>query len=87
MSRPKWKKVNSNRNSECGSARLETLDWKNWWTDHSGFGYDAYLHVESLNCETVHRVYCRSAEACRVGMRDGELCWIVDRFEEKQVTK
>jgi len=82
MNKPRWRKVNSRRNSECGSARLETLDWSSWWTDT--IDGDHYLHVASTDGETVHRVYCRCASSCRLGMRDGVLYWIIDRFEQRE---
>lgn len=73
-----WRRVNSPRNSECGSARLQDLDWSNWWTDTSAG--DHYLHVASLDGETRHRVYCRvSTTAARLGQRAGVLYWLVER--------
>lgn len=75
MNKPRWRKINSPRNSEC-LARLDLLDWSNWWID--GNGFDTYLHVSKPDDGTVQRVYCRHAEECRIGMRNGELYWIVD---------
>lgn len=69
-------RVNSPRNSICGSARLEELDWENWFTD-TGFG-TMYLHVQSLDGETWHRVCCRKTAAPRLRLQDGVLYWLVD---------
>lgn len=83
MPRPKqvsWRRVNSPRNSECGSAALSSLDWTNWWTDTSGG--DHYLHVEHLQGETVHRVYCRLDGHPRIGQRAGVLYWLLDPKRE-----
>ena len=70
------RRVNSPRNSICGSARLAELDWTNWHTDNS-FG-SLYLHVRSLDGDTWHRVYCRKAETPRLRMIGGVLFWLID---------
>lgn len=75
MNKPRWRKINSPRNSQSTSP-LHLLDWSNWWID--GNGFDTYLHVSKPDDGTVHRVYCLNVEECRVGMRDGMLYWIVD---------
>lgn len=70
------RRVNSRRNSICGSARLADLDWSNWFTDTTGGGL--YLHVRSLDEEAWHRVQCRKAWGPRLKLVDGELFWLVD---------
>jgi hypothetical protein len=83
MPRPKqvsWRRVNSPRNSECGSARLQDLDWSNWWTDTSAGQH--YLHVAHRDGETFHRVYCRLGGPARIGMRNGLLYWLLDPPQE-----
>jgi len=83
MTRPKqvsWRRINSPRNSDCGSARLSELDWSNWWTDTSAG--DHYLHVAHRQNQTFHRVYCRANERPRIGQRDGVLYWLIDPKRE-----
>jgi len=75
-------KVNSRRNSTCGSARLGDLDWSNWRTDASCLGR-LYLHVQHSDGETWHRVFCRFKSA-RLAFRCGVLCWLVKRGEVNQ---
>ncbi len=69
-------RVNSPRNSICGSAILADLDWTNWFTDTTGGGL--YLHVRSLDEEAWYPVYCRQTAAARLLMQDGVLYWLVD---------
>lgn len=40
---PISRRVNSPRNSDCGSAKLADLDWSQWFTDNTSGGF--YLHV------------------------------------------
>ncbi len=75
ISGPVWRKVNSPRNSSCG-VDLDKLDWSNWWTD-SLHGVH-YLKVKEPRWGTVQRVYCKHANAPRVGVRNGTLCWLID---------
>jgi len=78
MKKPRWRRINSPRNSVCGSARLDSLDWSNWWSD--GWGPNVtHIHVARPEDETYHRVYCRQSANVRVGMKRGELCWIIDK--------
>ena len=70
------RRVNSPRNSICGSATLAELDWSHWFTDTTGGGL--YLHVRSLDAETWHRVYCRQTAAPRLRLLDDVLFWLVD---------
>lgn len=71
----KKKLVSSPRNSKCGTAKFKDLDWnKGWWTDDS-FGMH-YLHVHHKDGETIHRVYCRSAERPRLQVTNGKLYWL-----------
>lgn len=46
---PISRRVNSPRNSDCGSAKLADLDWSNWWTDGNcrigKYRYGIYIHV------------------------------------------
>ncbi len=69
-------KINSRRNSKCGSAKLAELDWSNWYTDDSGGG--RYLHVAGRDGETFHRVFCRRQEKPKICLVDGELMWVVE---------
>ena len=76
----KWQKVRAKRNSHMGVDPKE-LDWSNWWVDNS-FN-DFYLHVQHKSEGTVHRVYCKATKHpahghCRLGMKNGELYWILD---------
>lgn len=92
---PLRRKVNNPRNSTC-SAPLDRLDWDNWFTDY-GFaddagrmngGYNFYLHVHHEDGESIHRVYCREAVRRNVRPRlelvNGELVWLIDRYETRQ---
>jgi hypothetical protein len=83
---PIYRRIQSQKNSTCGSARLRDLDWSNWWMDQSV--NCVYLHVRRLhpeydgNCEahaTWHRVHCRMTDAPRIAVRNGKLCWVIDR--------
>ncbi len=65
-------KVESPRNSECGSERMSRLDFSTWWLD-PGIGGGPYLKVAGPD-DTVHRVFCRR-RTCGVCMVDGVLCW------------
>lgn len=69
-------RVDDPANSSCDSAKLASLDFKNWWTDTS---FDKlYLHVQHVSDGTVHRVYCRHAQQPRLQMFDGMLHWLID---------
>ena len=74
--------VHNKRNSKC-SYPMADLNWASWWTDtwHDVEGKitSFYLHVESLDGDSVQRVYCRKSETPRLMMKDGELYWLVDR--------
>lgn len=75
-------KVKSPRNSTCGSAHLNDLDWWNWFTDMGGA--EIYLHVAGPD-DTWHRVLCKHAaraESVRLRFSDGVLYWLVDREGE-----
>jgi len=72
---PVWRKVYSPRNSSCG-VDLDKLDWLNWWTDSLNGVH--YLKVKEPGQGTVQRVYCKHANAPRVGVRSGTLCWLID---------
>lgn len=84
---PKWLKINDEKNS-TSTTFLNRLDWKNWWTDGSCFPFGpAYLKVPHKKGRrwkkagldtTIHRVYCHKSYDPRLGMRDGELYWLVD---------
>lgn len=66
------------RNSDCRSARLAELDWRNWWTDADGFDTGLYLHVRRIDGNTIHRVFCRLGPKRRLAMIGGELYWLLD---------
>lgn len=67
--------VNSERNSEC-SVPLESLDWKNWFTDG---GASMYLHVYQLGDDgAICRVRCRRSDSPRLASLHGVLYWLVD---------
>lgn len=83
---PLRRAVASRRNSMCGSARLEDLDWSNWFAD--GRGGELYLHVRRLHPDfdgtdprdaTWHRVFCRQTDRARLTLIDGKLFWLIDR--------
>ena len=73
--------VRSPRNSYCGSARLEELDWSIWWTGTAGGQH--YLHVQHKDGETIHRVFCRLHECPRLEMWGGKLMWLIDREADR----
>jgi Lar family restriction alleviation protein len=82
-----WFKINSNRNSECGSGRLRDLDWANAYTD-TGFE-DLYLHVHRISDDTYHRVFPRRKNVTGIGWRRldpnnpiGTFFWIVSHSPE-----
>lgn len=88
MSTPKHSirrlRVDSPRNSRCGSADLRDLDWSNWWTDDSMDAH--YLHVQRNHPEidggkpgdeTSHRVFCRHCDRPRLRLIDGKLYWLI----------
>ena len=75
MSTVHRRRVNSPRNSICGSAILADLDWTNWFTDTTGGGL--YLHVQSLDGQTWARVYCRHADTPRLRLQAGVLYWLI----------
>ena len=70
-------KVDSPRNSACGSANLADLDWSTWWTDQIP-GAGLYLHVAHQRSDSYHRVRCRHSESARLLMDRGALKWLVD---------
>jgi hypothetical protein len=72
-----WRKVNSTSNSICRSAKLSDLDWSNWWTDELK-GWTTHLHVMDQDGESIHRVRHTCRSYIRLGMRNGELCWLED---------
>jgi len=74
---PSRRKVNNNRNSVCGSAQLEDLDWSRWFTDLIA-GHFFYLHVAGPD-NTWHRLCCRHSDKPRLSMKDGVLYWLIDR--------
>lgn len=80
---PSCHKVNSRRNSACGSARLEDLKWTDWWTDSGFTAKGMYLHVSHIGTGghegTSHRVYCKLTETPRLMLKNGELYWLVDK--------
>ena len=69
-------KVNSKRNSVCGSAKMSELDWSNWWSEGSVLN-GLYLNVKHKDGETVHRVFCLASRYPRLRLIDGELYWLV----------
>jgi hypothetical protein len=71
---PKRRLVNSRRYSEC-SIPLDRLDWSRWFTDG---GARVYLHVHSLDGDTIHRVYCRHDGPARLCLDGGKLWWLLD---------
>jgi hypothetical protein len=71
---PKRRLVNSSRNSEC-SMPLDRLDWSRWFTDG---GERVYLHVHSLDGDTIHRVYSRHDGPNRICFDHGKLWWLLD---------
>ena len=64
------------RKSMCCSARLEDLNFSDWWMDTS-FNLH-YLHVAHKDGETRHRVYCRGCDKPRLAMAAGYLVWIYE---------
>ena len=72
------RRVNSPRNSIC-CLRLADLDWTNWFTDTTGGGL--YLHVQSLDRDTWHTVYCRKTAAPRLRLMGGVLFWLIDEVK------
>lgn len=68
-------RVDSARNSMCGSISFRHLDWSDWFTDDSFKSH--YLHVAGPH-GTYHRVRCRDAERPRLSMAKGHLYWLVD---------
>ncbi len=73
-------RVESPRNSLCGSAQLDKLCWDRWFTDNS-FGC-FYLQVAKEEEEgemTYHRVYCSESEKPRLSMEQGILYWLVEK--------
>ena len=76
---PRRLRINSDRNSECGSESLNRLDWSYWWTDE--LGGVRYIHVARCDWRddpTFHRVFCRISDKPRLEMKDGVLYWLVD---------
>lgn len=85
-SKVRWthrKKVNSKRNSLCGTE-LAGLDWKTWYMDTSCGG--CYLHVRRWRLDegaTMWRVMCRATDHPRLALENGELYWLIDEPEQK----
>jgi hypothetical protein len=76
-------RVDSRRNSTCGSARLDDLDWSEWWTGTGLSGKMFILHVRHKEMrDTSHRVYCRTSDTPRLAFRGGVLYWLVSEEEE-----
>lgn len=75
----------SRRNSVCGSAAIESLDWSEWWTDSWDGRGVGYLKVPRHSDGTVHRVYCRHSDTPRIAMRDDVLYWLVDERAYSEV--
>jgi hypothetical protein len=75
------RRVDRARNSECGSARIEDLDFSRWWTDDT-FA-PLYIHVPHKNKRqgTIHRVFPRprGVKARLTMRRDGVLCWLLPK--------
>ena len=69
--------MNSERNSHCGSSRISDLNFNRWWTDSIN-GVHIYLHVESKDEETWHRVMCKQTDNPRLEMNNGKLFWLCD---------
>ena len=82
---PKWKPINDRRYSECGSYPLEELDWSQWWMDAWHEDAWRYIHVPSLDGDSVHRVRpkLRKGQSARMGLKDGVLFWLIDRPRAK----
>lgn len=86
-------KVNSRKNSTCGSAQLKELDWSNWFTDSGSMYWPrpvnrtipyCYLHVDhkkGVSYGGTHRVHCRAGDNVRLMLKNGELYWILDPNE------
>ena len=78
----RWLKVRSKRNSYC-SMGLKTMEWDNWWVDGLSAGRTAslYLHMRRVDEgeETWWRVYCKHTDKPRLGMRKGQLYWLIDK--------
>lgn len=76
---PLRRRAESSRNSECGTAKLDALDWINWWQDGGG-----YIHVRrdrKDEGETWHRVHPKPIagyECRRVAVSDGIVFWLYD---------
>lgn len=87
------RRVNCERHSLCGSARLRDLDWTHWFTDggiHTGLTgsvHVLYLHVRRIQTDegaTWHRVHPRRPrgyEECsvRLLLEAGVLYWLLDK--------
>ena len=76
--------VENPRNSSCGSARIDRLDFSSWWTDNSGDS-GIYLHVPHRPvmglAGTVHRVCPRDIKGyrcCRLEQTRTRLYWLYD---------
>ena len=83
--------VFSERNSTCGSARVDDLCSCGWWTDNSDPA-SLYIHVRKAD-GTVHRVWPRHIPGytCkRVGMQGrmhvAKLVWLYDANAEAHRT-
>lgn len=75
---PRYYEVANPQHSRCGSAKLKTLDFDRWFTDHS-FGQH-YLHVHSATGdESIHRVTCAYSATPRLAWSGGALWWLVDK--------
>ena len=54
----------------------------NWYVgDGETTRPDLFLHVYSLDGETIQRVYCRHSSSPRLRMIDGALYWLIDKEE------
>lgn len=91
MRGPRRLKVESPRNSECGSARLRDLNFSEWWTDSwtgEGIAGITHLKVPHKGGEgmegTVHRVYCKHSEKPRLMWKNGTLYWLVEHPHDSQ---
>ena len=83
-----WRRVNSTRNSYCGSCHMKQLDFTEWWMDTFDLEKSqwCYIHVASKDNETVHRVRCKYSDKPRLGYRNGALYWLIDRKEYDRPT-
>jgi hypothetical protein len=72
--------VFSRRNSTCGSARIEELSVRRWWTDNS-IPESLYIHACRYRDKTYHRILPRTIPGytCkRLEMSGAKLFWLYD---------